>query len=321
MEGSAARQAIGRRRIAPGEPRRMPLAARNRQKREAAQARIARLVRSPLTPSQQARDPLRHHRSRSQRSIRAAAVVLGTMAVHAGVLGIGWLNRAQPEHQKNAGRDLDIRIRERRPPPVPPVVAAPAIAPAKPLAEKPSRHVLPREALPPAPIPVPSNAKPPLRIVGLSLEATAESGDGPSFAVGNARDGETAVRAVSPNDVVPGGSSPLFPEPTRATNQVARRLPSAGVRYSAPRRHKPSTPSYPADLKSQGIEADVTVMVDLDVAGKVTKVQIVKEAPHPAFNEEARRAAQAEDYEPATRDGVPIPYSLSFTYHFRLEDR
>ena len=27
-----------------------------------------------------------------------------------------------------------------------------------------------------------------------------------------------------------------------------------------------------------------------------------------------------EEYEPATRDGVPIPSSLSFTYRFRLED-
>jgi protein TonB len=298
------------------------LAARNRRKREAARARIAGLVRRPLTPAQQANDPLRHDQSRSQRSIRVVAVVLGTVAIHAGVLGIGLrFNRAQQRHLANTARDVDIQIRERRPPPVVPVVASPAIAPAKPLAEKPARHIAPREAPAPAPVPDPSNARPPARIVGLSLEATSESGDGPSFAVGNTRDGETAARAVAANEVVAGGASPSPPGATRATNQVARRLPTAGVKYSAPRRHKPSTPSYPADLKSQGIEADVTVMVDLDASGKVTKVQIIKEAPQPAFNEEARRAALAEDYEPATRDGVPISYSLSFTYRFRLEDR
>ncbi len=70
----------------------------------------------------------------------------------------------------------------------------------------------------------------------------------------------------------------------------------------------------------QGIEADVTVMVRLRADGTVEEVKVIKEAPYPAFNDAARAHALTETYEPATRDGVPIPYSLSFTYRFRLQE-
>jgi hypothetical protein len=39
------------------------------------------------------------------------------------------------------------------------------------------------------------------------------------------------------------------------------------------------------------------------------------------MNEAARIAALAEEYDPATRDGVPIPYAIPFKYRFRLEDQ
>ena len=73
--------------------------------------------------------------------------------------------------------------------------------------------------------------------------------------------------------------------------------------------------------RAQGIEANVTVLVTLDETGKVTTVKVIVPSPYAAFNEAARRAALAEVFEPALRDGVPIPYTLSYRYHFRIEDQ
>ena len=87
-----------------------------------------------------------------------------------------------------------------------------------------------------------------------------------------------------------------------------------------PRRKKPVVPTYPAALKAQGIEADVPVMVSIDATGAVTSVRILKSSGYPELDEAARAAALAESFEPASRGGSAIPYTLSYTYRFRLED-
>ena len=61
-------------------------------------------------------------------------------------------------------------------------------------------------------------------------------------------------------------------------------------------------------------------MVSVDATGKVTKVKIIKESPYPEFNENARTAALAEEYEPETRNGVPMATTLVYEIRFRLED-
>ena len=61
-------------------------------------------------------------------------------------------------------------------------------------------------------------------------------------------------------------------------------------------------------------------MVSLDEAGNVVKVKILNESRYPELNEAVRKTAMAEEFTPATRDGVPIAYSVSFTYRFRVED-
>ena len=56
-----------------------------------------------------------------------------------------------------------------------------------------------------------------------------------------------------------------------------------------------------------------------DATGKVTRVKIISASPYPEFNQAADKAAHEEEFEPALRDGIPIPYTLSYTYRFRLE--
>ena len=145
-----------------------------------------------------------------------------------------------------------------------------------------------------------------------------EGGDGPAFAVGTTRAGETPERAApGPTQTAPVGS---VPRPTESPNQTASRIPVAGVKQTLPKRKRPRLPVYPSALRSQGVEADVTVMVSLDEGGKVTSVKIIAPSTHSEFNEAAQTAALQEEFEPARRDGTAVPYTLSFTYRFRIED-
>ena len=139
----------------------------------------------------------------------------------------------------------------------------------------------------------PPKAKP-VRVVGLSLESTAgEGGDGPAFAAGNTRMGETAREGRRPVGYLrrPKGDSQA-PE-SGTGNKTASRIPVAGVKYVPPKRKNPKSPPYPATLKSQGIEGDVMVLVSLDATGKVMSVKIIKGSPYPEFDEAARTTALA----------------------------
>jgi protein TonB len=174
------------------------------------------------------------------------------------------------------------------------------------------------EAPPPPPDkkpPPPPNQKP-RRVVGITLDSTNATGggDGPAFNVGNTREGETETTAADPRKV---DRAP--PPPPVGTNQKASRIPTGGAKYVLPKRKRPAKPPYPEVLRTQGIEASVTVLVNLDATGKVTSVKIIKSGGFPEFDEAARKTALAEQFEPAMRDGNPIPYTLSYTYRFTLE--
>jgi protein TonB len=281
------------------------LVARKQADRRVARQRIAHHAQQNLTSAQRAFDPLaRPSQGSTRRRVWFVVGVLGSLLIHVAAIGvgIGWRQNA------NQAARQQVTI-EMRPPPPPPEEKP---APAPPKVAK----------APPPPVAPPTKA-PPVRIVGLSMESATEGGDGPAFAVGNTRLGETAQRATAPKDVTPAPSG--VPGPTRAagpgrSNQAASHIPVAGVKYELPKRKRPQKPDYPATLKSQGIEEDIPVLVNIDAEGKVTSVKILKESTYPAFNDSARAAALAEEFEPATRDGVAMPYSLSFKYKFRLEE-
>jgi protein TonB len=283
--------------------------------RREARRRIAARPQKPLTPAQVAFNPLARTRaSRARRVVIAILAIAGSVGVHLAVIGGAIWSRS--EGKKASREDVLVQVRQREPEPEkkPPPPPAPVERPTRP-------RVIAKAPPPPAPPPVaPPKAKP-VRVVGLSLESTAgEGGDGPSFAAGNTRMGETAEKAVAPKDITgaPKGDSQA-PE-SGTGNKTASRIPVAGVKYTQPKRKNPKPPPYPATLKSQGIEGDVTVLVSLDASGKVLSAKVIKGAPYPEFEEAAKAAALAEEFEPALRDGVPIPYTLSYTYRFRLED-
>ena len=110
---------------------------------------------------------------------------------------------------------------------------------------------------------------------------------------------------------------PVAPSDGVIANQVG---PNVGIgRVQPPRRRKAPMPIYPPLLRRREIEEDVTIMVVVDATGKVTDVKLLKGSRHREFNEAATSAALEEDFEPARLDGVPTPFSLAFTYRFRID--
>ena len=304
-------------RRSPANPR-PPFAERRRQRRAAARVLVRSRTKRGLTAEQRALDPLaRRRRSRLAKAAIALGALLAAAAIHAGVVGIGALiGGRESGHRERIEQTVRVEVREPPPPPPPPVEAKKPEAPP----EKPVRPPPMKVAKQPPPPETPQPKAPP-RIVGLNLESTTEGGNGPAFAVGNTRAGETADRAQAPQQAPAQAPAPVA-APAAVKNAVASRIPVAGVSYVPPQfRGGRKQPPFPSLLKTQGIEGDVTVMVSISASGKVTKVKLIAPSPYNEFNDAARAAAESQEFEPATRDGVAFPYTLTYTYKFRLEDQ
>jgi protein TonB len=313
----------------PGEPSRRPRPTRSNpfveeraRRRQVARARTMAHVRVPIHTGFRA-----HHEQRHLPGwLRAAIgilVLLASLALHVGFVvmafGVGSLG-AQRDRERER---LAIELREREPEakakePEPEEKPEPKPEPERPTVVK----------APPAPKieepPKEPEKKPPPRIVGLSFESTVGEGDGegPAFAVGNTRLGETDTVAKNKDEVPKERPAPVDgTEKPTTTNQAATRIPRKGVTFTeAKYRGQQVKPPYPQTLKAQGIESDVEVLVFIDAKGKVTMVKILRESPYPEFNEAAKKAALAQEWEPATRNGEPMASTKKYSYRFRLTD-
>jgi TonB family protein len=77
-------------------------------------------------------------------------------------------------------------------------------------------------------------------------------------------------------------------------------------------------PRYPAEAEAQGLEATVTLELDVDSAGRVTRAVVVDPAGH-GFDESALEAAKALQFEPARwADGAPFAARILYRYTFQL---
>jgi len=266
-----------------------------------------------------------HEQRRLPGWLRAAAgiaVLLVSVGLHVGFVimafGVGSLGAQREKDRERLAiemREREVKAKEPEPekkpePPKPePERATVVKAPPAPKIEEP----------PPEP-----EKKPPPRIVGLSFESTVGEGDGegPAFAVGNTRLGETDTTAKDKDEVPKERPAPVdgTDKPTTA-NQAATRIPSKGVTFTEAKYRGPAKkPEYPQTLKAQGIESDVEVLVFIDAKGKVTMVKLLRESPYPEFNEAARKVALEQEWEPATRNGEPMSSTKKYSYRFRLTD-
>jgi periplasmic protein TonB len=319
--------------VAPS-PRERPELARfsgtRNAKRQNTRVRIHARVVHPIDTPRLLRDPLERRESRALSALAAIRIVIAAGVIHAAVIlsfaVVGYLVGQQTAY--HSPERLNVEIVETPPPPPvveePPVERAPVAPEFEPVTAPKTPDVPAKEPAktqdPPAPTSEPDPA--PRRIVGLSLESTVE-GSGPSFATGTSRLGQTDTRAIDPNQAKrapASGSAPAAAPQPGSTQRAASHIPTRDTEFEKPKRLKPNRPEFPAALKAQGIEGDVTVRVDIAESGVVTSVTIVRSSGYPAFDEAAKRAATSERFAPAVRDGKPVPFSLSYSYRFRIED-
>jgi TonB family protein len=76
--------------------------------------------------------------------------------------------------------------------------------------------------------------------------------------------------------------------------------------------------NYPAIALRMGLEGDVTLRIEIDTQGKVTKAEIIKSGGM-GFDEEALKAVKQSRFEPAQSDGRNIPAEFTYIYRFRLQ--
>ncbi|MCK6547974.1 energy transducer TonB [Myxococcota bacterium] len=288
-------------------------------KRAAWRARREAVAPREIPAEVRAYDPLVHASYGGFANVgRIITVVIAAVVFHALVVGTLFgakaIARAMQSDKVPVDEPIEVTIVEPPPPAAepPPAVVEPEAAkteekaPEKPKEpEKKKEPEKPKEKLPPPPDPVntpkndqppPKNDKPARRIVGLNLESTTEGGSGPSFGVGNTRMGETEKVAQNPTDVAPTSKTLGTPEgtgPAENVNQTATRIPTARAKL-------------------------VVVRVNIDEKGKVVDVTVVAPSPYPELNEAAKAAAKKQEWNPATRDGVPVPTKQTYTFRFRI---
>jgi periplasmic protein TonB len=299
-------------------------ARRVHQRRQDARERIHARVAHAIDTPHLMRDPLERSDSALRSTVTFARLLMVAALLHGLILAVVLLGnvlvgKATTERPRER---LQVRIVpvERQPPPPPPPeeprVEEPKIVPAEPppveakpkvRPKRPPQAVLPDPVSPP---PAKAPAAPVRRTVGVSMESTVEGGQGPAFAVGASRMGETGDRAALPR--APAEEVPV--------NRVSTRFADADAPVVPPKRLDPVAPEYPPLLREQGIEADVVVVVSIGVDGRVLDVKVATPAPQPSFNEAAIAAARRERFAPATRAGEAVPYTQRYTIRFRLND-
>jgi TonB family protein len=67
-----------------------------------------------------------------------------------------------------------------------------------------------------------------------------------------------------------------------------------------------------------GLKGDVTLRIEIDPEGKVTRAEITKSAGM-GFDEEALKAVKQFRFEPAQKDGMNVPAEFTYIYRFRLQ--
>ena len=277
----------------------------------------------PIAADLKARDPLAHaKRGRGTDSLIAIAFIVAAIAVHGAVIatafmaGTAFARREKPPELEA----IEVEMVDQPPPEEPKIEPPPEEAKEpEPEQPKPKKEQPLPDPIDVKPEPPPPEKEPPRRIVGLSLESTTDGSGGQSFAVGNTRMGKTEKIAHSPVEIetLPKPVEKVLPTnreatrvPTKTKSVLVKPKPIGGMRE----------PPFPDLYQAQGIEADVTVRVRIDRAGKAIEAEVVSPAPQPEFNRAAIETAQQQKFEPASRDGQTIEWTITFTYHFRLVD-
>jgi TonB family protein len=132
----------------------------------------------------------------------------------------------------------------------------------------------------------------------------------------------SGARAQSPPDdgpeqnAVPRGGAGAIVK--RADPPADDKGPLQGITMPRPKNYTP--PDYPPEAQAAGLEGAVTLALDIDKEGHVTKAVVIEPAGH-GFDESALRAAKKLEFEPAKKaDGTPFAARIRYRYSFTLKN-
>lgn len=153
-------------------------------------------------------------------------------------------------------------------------------------------------------------------IASLSSRARTEGG-GSEAGAGNLS-GSTDIAVVPGSGTAGGGGG-------SATSGLGRGAGAPGLpaQSTVLRTNRSAQPiqtakaSYPPMALRMGAEGDVTLRIEVDTGGKVTKAEVLKSAGM-GFDEEALKAVKQSRFEPAQRDGHNVAAEFTYIYRFRL---
>ncbi|MGE0322458.1 MAG: TonB-dependent receptor [Polyangiaceae bacterium] len=111
---------------------------------------------------------------------------------------------------------------------------------------------------------------------------------------------------------VPSGSSGAVVKPAKDDPKAAKK-----PKLVPPKLVKFASAPYPEEAQKKGIQADVILELTIDKDGKVTDAKTVEPVGN-GFDEAAEAAALEFVFEPATKDGKPIPAKIRYKYSFTL---
>jgi TonB family protein len=103
--------------------------------------------------------------------------------------------------------------------------------------------------------------------------------------------------------------APVIEEVPEETSPQAK-----GLRLPAPYRRL--RPIYPETAARAEAEATVDVLVDIDAAGEVSRVEVVRWAGF-GLDEASVHIIRQMHFRPAMRDGVPLPMRVLLRYNFQ----
>jgi protein TonB len=131
---------------------------------------------------------------------------------------------------------------------------------------------------------------------------SSQAGSGVTTGSGSAGGGGSAVAGLGRASIAPGVPAPSGP---LRTNHEAKPIQIARA-------------VYPPIALRMGMESDVTLRIEVDPGGAVSKAEIIKSGGA-GFDEEALKAVRQSRFEPAHRDGRNVPAEFTYIYRFRLQ--
>jgi periplasmic protein TonB len=210
----------------------------------------------------------------------------------------------------------------KKPPPPPPKIEKPKEPRSAAKSEFVQSEPPPPTAAQPKEEPVkPSEAKPPSpqldEPLAFSPSAKVEGG-GSEVGAGNLF-GKGDVPAVPGAGTAGGGGGTATSGLGRGSGEPG--LPALTTPLRTNREAKPIQTvraTYPPLALRMGMESDVTLRIEIDQEGKVTKAEVTKSGGT-GFDEEALKAVKQSRFEPAQKDGKNVPAEFVYIYRFRVQ--